>query len=169
MNRTFEKEHGIGQVLYNWWKGLDDDRASRAILRRAADVTAVTLTAPYQRLYGRLREAGWVNTRRDDALAAAIGLLAHVKNDEDEAKSLAASMSTHAEGGDRPCVSELRFMHLLESPDLDALFTGLRRALPLMNHRVDAMTLVNDVVEWGDKVKKNWAYSYDWPDRKSVV
>ncbi|MBI3045721.1 MAG: type I-E CRISPR-associated protein Cse2/CasB [Betaproteobacteria bacterium] len=163
MARTFEMEHGVGKLLYTWWKGLDDDRASRAILRRAADVTAVTLTAPYQRLYRRLCEAGWSDARRNDALAAAVGLLAHVREGDDNAKSLAASMSTRIEGGDRPRVSKLRFMRLLESPDLEALFTGLRRALPLMNHRVDVLMLANDVVEWGDKVKKNWAYNYEWP------
>lgn len=165
MGRTFEKEHGTGKVLYDWWKALDDDRGSRAILRRAPDITAVTLTAPYQRLYRKLCDAGWATARRNDALAAAIGLLAHVKREEDKVKTLAASMSLHAEGSDRPRVSELRFMRLLESPDIHALFTGLRRALPLMNHRVDVMTLVNDVVEWDDKVKKIWAYSYDWPPK----
>jgi CRISPR system Cascade subunit CasB len=152
-------------VLFDWWQGLDDDRAERAILRRAHDITAVTLAAPYQRVYRRLCEAGWKNQWQDDALAAAIGLLAHVK-ERDDGKVLAASMSARVEGSDRPCVSELRFKRLLDAPNVEALFSGLRRALPLMNYRVDVMALANDVVEWGDLVRKSWAYGYNWSDNR---
>jgi CRISPR system Cascade subunit CasB len=163
MARTFDKEFGTGKVLYEWWRGLDDDHASRAMLRRATDVTAVTLTAPYQRLYRRLCDAGWANASRNDALAAAVGLLAHVKADESASRSVAATMSASASTGSPPEVSELRFKRLLESSDLNALYTGLRRALPLTRHTVDVVALANDVVEWGDRVKKEWAYSYTWP------
>ena len=68
--------------------------------------------------------------------------------------------------GDKPAVSPLRFMRLLESPDIDALFSGLRRALPLIQHRADVLQLATDVVNWGDAVKKRWAYAYRWPDKK---
>ena len=74
-------------------------------------------------------------------------------------------MSQKESGQDRPPVSELRFMRLLESPDLDALFIGLRRALPLAKHSVDVLALANDVVHWSDAVKKRWAYSYEWPEK----
>ena len=163
MPRTFEKEHGPGKVLYAWWSSLDDDRAGRAVLRRAPDITAVTLTAPYQRLHRRLSAAGWTKTWRNDALAAAVGLLAHVRSEAVVPSSVAASMSAAAKGGESPEVSELRFTRLLESRDLDTLFAVLRRALPLIGHGVDVLALANDVVEWGDRVKKDWAYSYNWP------
>jgi CRISPR system Cascade subunit CasB len=65
--------------------------------------------------------------------------------------------------GDKPCISPLRFTRLLESPDVDALFSGLRRALPLLQHRTDVLALATDVVNWGDAVKKRWAYAYHWP------
>lgn len=167
MARIFEKQHGPGKVLYDWWKALDDDRASCAVLRRAPNITAVTLTAPYQRLYRKLCNAGWAKTWRNDALAAAVGLLAHVKSEPSELTSIAAGMSAAVQGGEPPEVSELRFMRLLESADLDALFTGLRRALPLINHSVDVMALANDIIDWGDKVKKDWAYSYHWPAKSN--
>jgi len=167
MARTLEKYHGPGKALYDWWKGLDDDRATRAVLRRAPDITAVTLTAAYQRLYRRLCDAGWATTSRNDALAAAVGLLAHVKSEPPDDRPVAASMSAAVKGGNSPEVSELRFKRLLESADLDTLFTGLRRALPLVNHSVDVIALANDLVEWGDKVKKDWAYSYHWPAKSN--
>ena len=162
----FNKETGIGKVLLNWWEGLEDDHASRAVLRRASSITAVSLTPPYQRLYRRLLTVGWPEKAapyQNDHLAAVVGLLAHIK--ENDGRAPAKAMSQKEPGQDRPPVSELRFMRLLESPDLDALFTGLRRALPLAKHSVDVLGLANDIVHWGDAVKKRWAYSYEWPEK----
>lgn len=154
--------HGIGKALLEWWSGLHDDRASRAVVRRAATVTAVTLTAPYQRLYRRLLQVGWPKDApewQSDRLAAAIGLLSHLKTAD--TRSLPLAMSE----GEKPVVSELRFRRLLESPDVEALFTGLRRGLPLIGSSADPLALASDVINWGDRVKKGWAYSYRWPDK----
>jgi CRISPR system Cascade subunit CasB len=168
----FTKENAYGKVLYEWWLNLQEkpkenqekrrgDRAGRAALRRCATVTQVVLTPTYLRLFQRLQQAGWSGSpEQEDRLAVVVGLLAHVK-DEDE-QPLAKTMSAHVEG-DQPAVSELRFLRLLESPDLDALFTGLRRILPLMKHKANLFDLTNDLLLWGDKVKKKWAYAYDWP------
>lgn len=158
----FHKHTAFGPLLLRWWQGLDDDRGGRAALRRAPDITAVVLLPAYQRLNQRLRAAGWPSEPwRDDRLAAAAGLLAHVKQHSEHA--LAASMGQRE--GDKPRVSPLRFMRLLESPDVDALFTGLRRVLPLLQHQADVLALATDVVGWGDSVKKRWAYGYEWPDK----
>jgi CRISPR system Cascade subunit CasB len=168
MSERFNRENASGKLLLDWWQGLENDRASRAILRRASTVTAVALSAPYQRLFRRLRTTGWNADDipyRNDRLAAIVGLLAHVE--EDSQLSPARAMSQKGAGDDRPAVSELRFMRMLESPDLDTLFAGLRRVLPLMEHRIDVIALTNDILHWGDKVKKDWAYAYDWPARTS--
>ena len=169
------QDQGPGRVLYAWWRDVTQvreqgsDRAARAILRRAHDITAVTLTQPYQHLFQRMREARWSDdyARSNDALAAAVGLLVHVETDA-PGKSVPEAMSAHAEGSDKPCVSEARFKRLLEAPDLDALFAGLRRTLPLMRTGAPVMALANDVLSWAwpdqrDGVKKAWAYSYVWP------
>ena len=166
MNIQFNKETGIGNVLLHWWEGLENDRASRAVLRRASSITEISLTLPYQRLYQRLLAVGWpekASPYQNDHLAAVAGLLAHIK--QNDSRAPAKAMSQKDLGQDRPPVSELRFMRLLESPDLDTLFTGLRRALPLAKNSVDVLALANDVVHWGDAVKKRWAYSYEWPDK----
>ena len=155
----------IGKLLLSWWNGLDDDRGGRAILRRASSPTLVALSAPYQRLFRRLRSVADISPQDYERLAAIVGLLAHVK--EDESRPLAEAMSLRDEGGDRPAVSELRFLRLLDATDAEALFTGLRRVLPLMKHRVDVLALANDVLYWGDAVKKRWAYDYHWPDKTS--
>lgn len=166
MDLTFRSQQPWGDILLNWWRGLADDTGGRAALRRAGDLTAVVLSPAYQRLHRRLRAAGWPDAPwQNDRLAAAAGLLAHVR--EADARSLPAAMSQRV--GDKPCVSPLRFRRLLESPDVDTLFTGLRRTLPLLQHRADPLALANDVVAWGDAVRKRWAYDYEWPEQKAAA
>ena len=57
-------------------------------------------------------------------------------------------------------------MRLLDAPDSEALFSGVRRVLPLMGS-VDVIALANDLMFWGDAVKKRWAYGYDWPEKSN--
>lgn len=159
------------------------DRAGRAALRRADRIAVVVMTPVYQRLFRRLCQAGWPhdndssNDWRNDRLAAVAGLLAHVAADDSD-RSLPLAMSRREKAaadsdsadGDRPPVSPLRFKRLLESPDMETLFTGLRRTLPLLKQgggiRVDVRGLATDVVNWGDSVKKRWAYGYvAWGDK----
>lgn len=174
------KDSPPGSVIYDWWRMIAEvhdpsrkersDRASRAMLRRAPDITAVTLCAPYQRLYQQVRtadETAWSKEHRRDGLAAAIGLLVHVEREDPQACPLAC-MSREVTKDERAELSELRFQRLLESPDLETLFRTLRRALPLMGRNANVMDLVNDVIDWSDPhrcddVKKRWAYSYNWP------
>ena len=110
MSNDFQKNPRLAAVLRAWWSGLDDDRAARAELRRAHNITAVSLTPAYQRAYRRLQSAGWDvegTSPLNDRLAAVIGLLAHVKSDGE--KSPPEAMSKDSGGGDRPPVSPLRF------------------------------------------------------------
>lgn len=154
----------IGRELLSWWNGLDDDRRGRAILRRASSPTQTALTAPYQRVFRRLRCIADIHPQDYERLAALVGLLAHVKTNE--SRPIPQAMS-ECEKGDRPPVSELRFLRLLDSPDIETLFTALRRVLPLMKDRADVLALANDVSFWGDRVKKQWAYDYRWPEKNS--
>lgn len=162
----FRPQQAWGEMLLRWWHELADDTGGRAALRRASDITAVVMQPAYQRLHRRLLAAGWPDQPwhgdRNDRLAAAAGLLAHVREHGD--RNLPQAMSD----GDKPCVSPLRFQRLLESPDDDALFTGLRRTLPLIGHRTDVLSLATDVVNWGDAVKKRWAYAYAWPAKSNA-
>lgn len=156
-----------GRTLLAWWENLDENRAARAELRRASDITEVTFSSHYQKLYRSLCAVGWEDAGRTyqrDGLAAAVGLLAHVEIDDD--KDLAFRMSETAVDSDRLRVSELRFQRLLESPDIDSIFTGLRRVLPLMGKQANVIALTNDVVNWSDHVKRRWAYAYRWPAEK---
>ena len=153
---SLKPETALGRGLFHWWLGLEEDRGSRAELRRAHDLTAVALTGAFQRFYRLMVKQGWPE-REAEGLAAIAGLLAHVKVHVD--KPLAQIMSE----GEKPPVSELRFRRLLESPTRDDLFIGLRRVLPLMGYNANIYDLADSVRFWGDVVKKSWAYNYNWP------
>ena len=162
-------------VFMSWWKRTSSSeasgsaRADRAALRRAATLTAVALTPAYQRLYADMAKAHAGQPWREheqDRIAALVGLAAHIK--EANSLSLPQAMSKPPEGTDRNPVSALRFARLLDAPDVEALFTGLRRALPLIKHTVDPTSLVRDVFGWGDAVKKRWAYDYAWPKKSDA-
>lgn len=165
---SFRPETALGQTLLRWWQGLDNHRGSRAELRRAHDLTAIALTGAYQHLYHMLLKAGWPeedkpeNNWRNERLAAIAGLLAQVKKLDD--RSLPVVMSE----GERPPFSELRFRRLLDSPSIDEVFSGLRRALPLVAYQANVLELANDVLFWGDGVKKRWAYTYHWPAKPAA-
>lgn len=159
---NFRADQAWGEILLGWWRQLDDDAGGRAALRRAPDLTAVVLQPAFQRLHRRLLAAGWpAGPGAGDRLAAAAGLLAHLR--EANEQTLPQAMSQRE--ADKPRVSELRFRRLLEAPDVDTLFVGLRRTLPLIAHRCDPLALATDVVSWGDAVRKRWAYAYDWPEK----
>lgn len=165
---SFHPKSALGMALLRWWKGLDENRGSRAELRRANDLTAIALTGAYQYLYRTLLRSGWPeedkpeNNWRNERLAAIAGLLANVKILDE--RSLPIIMSE----GERPPFSELRFRRLLESASLDDVFSGLRRALPLVSYQANVLDLANDVLFWGDGVKKRWAYTYRWPTKSAV-
>lgn len=162
-NKSFHPESALGHALSRWWKNLENNKGARAELRRANDLTAVALTGAYQRFYRQMLAAGWLNDEiswKNERLSAIAGLLAHVKNED--GRSLPLAMSE----GERPPFSELRFRRLLESPTLDDVFVSLRRALPMVGYQANIHQLANAVLFWGDKVKKEWAYSYRWPDKQ---
>ena len=75
-------------------------------------------------------------------LAAAVGLLAHVRE-----IALASHRQIHEPegkaGDDRLAVSELRFRNPARRADIEALMTASSSA-PLMDRRVDVLALTND-------------------------
>jgi CRISPR system Cascade subunit CasB len=51
---------------------------------------------------------------------------------------------------------------------LDEVFGSLRRALPLVSYQANVLELANDILFWGDGVKKRWAYTYRWSAKSAV-
>lgn len=160
----FTAESRLGKALQHWWTGLEEDRASRATLKRCATVDEVALSEAYQRFYRYMRASGWpedVAGWQLDKLAAIAGLLAHIKTADNQ--RLPESMSER--DGDKNRVSELRFRDLLKAQDTDDLFVSLRRLLPLIKHQTSILALAQDVYHWNNpyrNIPKAWAYAYRW-------
>lgn len=159
----------VYEVFKKWWYAISGEaaagpaRADRAVLRRAHDLTAVACTPAFQRLYRALAEAkdgpAWGPVQQEH-IAAFVGLSVHVERSNE--LSVPKAMSRRQVPTDANPVSPLRFRRLLDSPDVESLFVGLRRTLPLVDHSVNIRRLVLDVFDWGDAVKRKWAYDYEW-------
>jgi CRISPR system Cascade subunit CasB len=162
---SWSAESHMGNILHKWWLGLEEDRASRAVLRRCATLDAVTLSNAYQRFYRYMQACNaWpadTENWQKDKLAAIAGLLAHVKTETKNTENLAITM--YDKNNEKLLVSELRFRDLLKVETNDDLFVSLRRALPLIGDKANIYQLANDIYFWGDNTKKKWAYSYRWP------
>lgn len=163
---VWSADSGIGKGLLAWHAKLDNDRGTRAMLRRCASLDEAVLSPAYHRFYRYMLACGWPEDAADwqnDKLAA-IGVLAAMVK-EDDGKDLPYRMSEQE--GERPLLSELRFRALLKIDTTDDLLSGLRRALPLIACRTSLLRLADDVYWWGDVRKKKWAYAYRWPAKAS--
>jgi len=147
------------EICARWWRDLDHHTGDRAALRRCDSVTAALIVPTTHTLIGQL--AG--HYFRIEHAAALAALLAHVKSIDSDVR-LPEAMAQ----GDRPKVSTLRFRRILASTDIDELLSQLRRAIALLNGRVDLPSLVDALRSWRfDPTKKqdartvrDWACAY---------
>lgn len=171
--RLFDPESPTGRCVHEFHKSLNDDRAARAVLRRANSLTEVVFVPAYHRFLhdfadayaAQCGEAGqvWGDMRRL-RLAAIAGLLSHVRTEERLTKAfrqtVAAQMARSKRETDAPVVSDLRFRRLLQADDVESLYPMLRRVLALMDGRIDPYLLADDLWHWGDRRRRQWAYDY---------
>lgn len=155
-----------GQAIQRWLSYLEEhDKGGRTELRRASSVLSAAMCQATHRLHRQLDAIcqGDMSETQRDRLAMACALMSHLK--KPGPLPLPQAMSERKPGGDRIPVSELRFRRLLDAHDDEALFSGLRRVLPLIDGLVCPVQLTRDVLFWGDTVKREWAYAYRWPER----
>ena len=152
MSGRFDTEQPSGEILNNCWLEIQQQRGARAQLCRAKSVDEVVLLPVFHRCCARFRPFFRQEEHWEYRLAAVIGLLAHVRTTTSE--RLARQMA-----GNPPVVSELRFRRLLQK-DRRELFVALIRILRTLNHRANLHDLANSVYYWGNRTKRDWAFSY---------
>lgn len=171
MNDLFKPNSESREVLRRWWNSLDDDRGTRAELRRCANTLQVMEVAGFHHLHARLLPLGLANKTQEDTeraaaqLAVVAAVLAHLKEGGERKPALA--FSTGASPGDPPPVSTLRFRQVLEARTPDELLLRLRRVLPLARG-LDAIQLAADAFHWSDRIRKQWVFAYQWPAKQSA-
>jgi CRISPR type I-E-associated protein CasB/Cse2 len=95
-------------------------------------------------------------------IARLASLLAHIRADNRQQRVAAALRGNDP---DRPLMSAIRFRRLLLSESGEELFTGLRRAISMLDHRADVRDIAHTWLYWdhpelGEKVRIKWALTY---------
>lgn len=152
MKTKFQPDADAGKIIHEWWQSLENNTGERAMLRRAKSVDEVVMSPSFHQLCHRLRPFLQSEYHWEERLAAVAGLLAHMRAHVTD--KLAKQMA-----GNPPKVSELRFRRMLQR-DRGDLYKAMIRVLRMLDNRANIYDLANSVFDWGDPVKKDWAYNY---------
>ena len=156
MSIDFRPDSEFGKSLVNWWEGPEEDRGSRAELRRCKDPIQVIMTPVFHRQLQQWRPLFDGQRSYENRLAQMVGLVAHVK-DHQPSNSIAIQMAQVRNG--KPTVSEYRFRRLIQR-DREDLYSAMIRVLRLLGGRADILSIAESVYFWGDDMRKKWAYAY---------
>ncbi|HEY3373635.1 MAG TPA: type I-E CRISPR-associated protein Cse2/CasB [Candidatus Aquicultor sp.] len=153
----FDKDSPELKALTDWWRGLEDSRGDRAVLRRCRSLADVVFSPAYHRLRWAVSRFGSID---DDRLALIVGLAARIKSNS-EGSSIAEQMATgKADGYGSARVSGLRFRRLLKVQEKDDLFTSMARIIALLGGTTNLQSLAQSVYFWNDTTRKQWAFDY---------
>ncbi len=153
---SFSGNDRARQVLIEWWQTLDRNRGDRAVLRRCRNPFEVALTPSYHRLRNTLSTLGGVN---DEALSVVVGIVSHVKADDDTA-DFPSQMASPITIGGKSRVSDLRFRRLLQINNRGDLYSALIRTVRLLGGTVNLASIANAVYWWNEATRKKWAFAY---------
>lgn len=162
MKNLFTKDAPATGILTRWWQSLENDKGTRAELRRCDSPEKVLFHSAFPRLCRQLEPLLGKEWNWEFRLAAVVGLLSHIRRTS--ALPLARQMA-----GNPPKVSELRFRRLLQR-ERDDLYGAMIRMLQMLDQTANLPDLMDSVFNWGDPVRKRWAFDYfpNTPESKSA-
>ncbi len=155
MKSPFDSGQPAGALLRGWWKSLEDNKGQRAELCRCATPTEILLCPAFYNIGQPLEDVG-ISRGKREVVAAIIGLLAHVRNDN--AQSSLPKAMAYGEG--KPRVSTTRFRALLEAQSVGDLYPLLRRVLGLLDKTANIDDLATSLFYWDNETRKRWASEY---------
>jgi len=147
--------------ILNWWKSFQNDKATRAQMRRCSRLEEACL---YNQVYRLGYAIPWLS-KNTEVLACIASVLSHVK-DNINTKTFAQQLSTHK--GGKAIVSENRFRVLLASKDSSEFFRNLRRVVSLLNGKLNILSLIDGIIRWfkehknSEKYKNTSKLNYVW-------
>lgn len=137
------------EQIMTWFGTLQSEHknAERAQLRRCASVAEVLWHREYYSLLSKLKANGIQLRYRSDehALAAIVGLLAHVKTHNSSAKI--GRQLAQTQNGKRG-LSDLRFRRLLAAQTIDEVAPHFRRAIQLKDGAINVHSLLQILSQW---------------------
>jgi CRISPR system Cascade subunit CasB len=133
-------------------------RGDRAKLKRCVSIEDLEIESASNLLVEHLSRDAWAKNshlkswlQKNDyaALFLIAGVLAHVKINSADGKSLAWHVGKATTPKDAlPPMSELRFKRMLRARDIKDFYRQVRRAVQLAKGNVDAVVLADDLLAW---------------------
>lgn len=151
----------IRENILNWWKEFQNDKATRAQMRRCSKLEEACL---YQQVYRLGYAIPWLS-KNTEVLACISSVLSHVK--ENTAKHTFAQQLATIKAG-KAIVNESRFRTLLSSKNSSEFFRNLRRVISLLNGKVNILSLIDGIIRWfyeqknPEKYKNTSKLNYVW-------
>lgn len=158
---TEESTQHAAAIALDWWQRLTrkegaqlgQRRAALARLRRAMTALEVMQEPEALRLIVRL-------PRDSDRVAVLAGILAFVRENDDEPMAYAAGPhSLKDEDRAGAIMSESRFRRLLQMQG-NELMEPMRRLVRMTKGKANVYDLSYAVLYWGDGVKQRWMFEY---------
>lgn len=134
------------KVIIDWWLKLNDRKSpgssgTKAKLRRCETPLKAALIPDTYIIESYLKNSSI------EAASTLSGILSHVKLEgANEKPSLGRNLGTKK--GDRAIFSESRFQKLINSRDWNELYTNLRRAVIILDGKVNPTGLIDVIKKW---------------------
>lgn len=145
-------------VVLDWWKDLSGNKkdsdgvlikvdsgrtGERAELRRCKSPEQVMLCKGFHRLRAEVND----DTVNQVALAMIAGICSHIRTN-DPSNEFPVLLATPEKEKSTPPLSESRFQKIVTSRTPNEFYTGLRRAIQIVNNKGNIPSIVKGVVLW---------------------
>ena len=167
-------------ALIQWWRQMNPGpdwqgpsyTGRRAELRRATVPADVLPTEGFSVLAGQIGDR-LTTCDRLLALAAAAGIVSHVRENELDESFAAQLGKPKTENSDNPGFSPLRFAQLQQAHDLDLFYRRMIRAVRLLGGKANVLSIADGVLQWAqeelnrlhqdnprDRLRVRWGLDY---------
>ncbi len=163
-----------GDRAVEWWTqychAQKGSPGVRARLRRCDSAVQALAEPAAVSLARRLLSDRGIETAEDWRLEAAVNLarvLGHVTAHTPGTRPMRAAgwrsfpgERPSKDSTERPLLSDVRFRRLIETPRGEEQVTTFVRLIALLDDSTDIAAIADDFMNWGDRVKRRWAFDY---------
>lgn len=145
------------QALITWHQSLYQFKGERATLRRCTTPDEVLLTKGFSHVLHSLGGFKSLTETQLLALACTVGVLAHIKEHDDNRLSFAEQMATAKAGSDKPLISELRLSQLQKSYNWQEFYRGMIRTTKILGKNLNIISIADAIFHWGKEFNGDYA------------
>jgi CRISPR system Cascade subunit CasB len=153
------------RAAVDWWRDLQPDpgrnhvgdRAALARLRRCATVAEAMQDPATISLF---RRCGGSGPGELPAAGLAAAVLAHVRKDDPDNRSIARRVGPVADKAETALLKPLRFRRLMEADLPDERLVAFRRLAALTGGTLNIGELAGALLNWNERRQQRWIYDY---------